>query len=90
VNALYALSLFALLAPLLLAQNDRFDPAALRAGSVEILRDGHLAGSGFFADTNGTVVTAAHVLGGPGHAFEIRTFGGKRVPAVPPRAEPPI
>lgn len=74
-----------LLPLLLLAQAEapratRFNPETLRTASVEILRDGHLAGTGFFVDTNGTVFTAAHVLDNPSFSFEIRTHGGLRLP----------
>ncbi|MCK5001341.1 MAG: serine protease [Anaerohalosphaera sp.] len=39
--------------------------------AVEILVDGHLAGSGWFVDSSGIVMTADHVVGSPGKEIEI-------------------
>jgi len=43
----------------------------LKAASVEVLVDGHLDGSGWFADPKGLLFTAGHVIGRPGRKIEI-------------------
>lgn len=43
----------------------------LRRASVEILVDGHMAGSGCFVDAEGLVLTAAHVVKGKADGIEI-------------------
>ncbi len=45
----------------------------LRAAFVEVLADGHLEGSGWIAEAEGVVVTAAHVVGAPGRRLELRS-----------------
>jgi serine protease Do len=61
------------------------DEAALyrkcEAACVEILVEGRHAGSGWFADTNGTVVTAGHVFERPDPPLELLCANGERVPA---------
>jgi len=42
-----------------------------KAASVEVLVDGHLAGSGWFADDKGLAITAAHVVERPGRRVEL-------------------
>ena len=42
-----------------------------RLASVEILRDGHLSGSGAFLAGDGLAITAAHVVGAPGGRIEL-------------------
>lgn len=74
-----------------------------RQASVEILVDGHLAGSGSFVGPQGLVLTAAHVLGQPGRSVEVLSPVASRLSAklvavdlghdvvllqVPPRDEP--
>ena len=43
----------------------------LRRASVEVLVDGHMAGSGCFVDAEGLVLTAAHVVKGKADGIEI-------------------
>ncbi len=43
----------------------------LARASVEILVDDHLSGSGALVDPDGWVITAEHVLGGPGRRVEV-------------------
>jgi len=60
-------------------------PETLRASCVEILVDGQLGGTGWFATTNGTVLTAAHMIGQKpktNRVFEIRQTDGSRHRAV--------
>jgi S1-C subfamily serine protease len=52
-----------------------------KAASVEVLIDGHLAGSGWFADAKGLAVTAAHVVGQPGRRVELVSPAAGRVEA---------
>lgn len=57
------------------------DMAGLRSSCVEILVGGQLGGTGWFADTNGTVITAAHTIGQKpqtNRVFEIRRTDGIR------------
>jgi len=56
-------------------------PKTLRASCVEILVNGQLGGTGWFATTNGTVLTAAHTIGkktDTNRVFEIRQTDGSR------------
>jgi len=61
------------------------DEAALyrrcEAACVEVLVEGRHAGSGWFADTNGTVVTAGHLFERPDLPLELLCANGERVPA---------
>src|SRR5258708_22290252 len=52
-----------------------------KAGSVELLVDGHLSGSGWFADKSGLVMTAAHVIEKPGRRLEVNSPSLNRLPA---------
>ncbi|MDD4870526.1 MAG: trypsin-like peptidase domain-containing protein [Kiritimatiellae bacterium] len=53
----------------------------IKAASVEVLVDGHLEGSGWFADPAGYVITAAHAVSRSNISIEI-VFGNKgRLPA---------
>lgn len=52
-----------------------------KLASVEVLVDDHLAGSGFFADKQGLVLTAAHVIGRPGRRLEILSPAAGRLEA---------
>ncbi|AMV71791.1 hypothetical protein JCM30471_01500 [Desulfuromonas carbonis] len=52
----------------------------LEAASLEILVDGHLAGSGWFVASQGLAITAAHVVRG-GRLIEVRSPGGGRLRA---------
>ena len=45
--------------------------AEAKQALVEILVDDHLDGSGWFADPNGLLLTASHVIGRPGRRIEI-------------------
>lgn len=42
-----------------------------KRASVEVLLEGHLAGSGFFVAPEGLLLTASHVIRRPGHTLEI-------------------
>ena len=42
-----------------------------KRASVEVLVDGHLAGTGWFADSQGLVLTAAHMIDRPGCNIEL-------------------
>ena len=52
-----------------------------RDSSVEILIDGYLAGSGWFVDSDGLIMTADHVIGSPGKTVEIVSHSAGRLPA---------
>jgi serine protease Do len=52
-----------------------------KRASVEILVDGHHAGSGCFVAEEGLVITAAHVIGRPGREVEVLTSDGSRLRA---------
>jgi serine protease Do len=54
---------------------------AARSASVEILVDGRLEGSGWFADPEGYVITAAHAVGGTNINIEISSDIFDRLPA---------
>jgi len=54
-----------------------------KAACVEILVDGRLSGSGWFATSDGYLFTAAHVVGLPGRRIEVLTqFGRHRAKVV--------
>jgi len=53
-----------------------------KGATVEVLVDGHLAGSGWFADAQGWVLTAAHMVPKPDARVELRWVAG-RVKAEP-------
>lgn len=46
--------------------------AQVKAATVEVLVNDRLSGTGWFATPDGTVMTAAHVIGAPGQRIEIR------------------
>ena len=52
-----------------------------KRASVEILVDGHHAGSGCFVAAEGLAITAAHVIGRPGRKVEVLTSGSSRLQA---------
>jgi S1-C subfamily serine protease len=52
------------------------------AAGVEVLIDGRHSGSGWFANTNGLVVTAAHLCRQPGKQVEIIPTAGGRLPVI--------
>ena len=52
-----------------------------RDGAVEVLVDGYLAGSGWFVDLSGLVMTADHVIGSPGKKIEVISHSVGRVEA---------
>ncbi len=52
-----------------------------KAASVEVLVNGHLNGSGWFADPRGFLFTAAHVIERPGQKVEVMSPGIGRVAA---------
>ncbi len=52
-----------------------------KAAGVEVLVEGHLSGSGWFADKSGLVMTAAHVIEKPGRRLEINSPSLNRLPA---------
>lgn len=63
-------------------QGRRQDPlVAAKAACVEILMDGHLEASGWFADAEGHVITAGHALRSAEATFEILWPGHGRFPA---------
>lgn len=45
----------------------------VRRASVEVLVDGRLEGSGWFADAQGWIITASHVVYGRGSTLEVRS-----------------
>ena len=45
--------------------------AETERASVEVLVDGHLAGSGCFVDTQGSIITAAHLIAKPHQQIEV-------------------
>lgn len=49
--------------------------------AVEILVDGYLAGSGWFVDADGHIMTADHVIGSPGKTIEIISHSAGRTNA---------
>ncbi len=51
------------------------------AAGVEVLVEGRHAGSGWFADAGGTVVTAGHLFERPDLPLELLCANGERVPA---------
>lgn len=63
----------------------RLDGAVLyervRGASVELLVDGRLSGSGWFADAEGLFITAAHAVVGQKGEFEVITGDGARLDA---------
>ena len=66
-------------------ETPELDPARLYAklkrASVEIIVDGHLAGSGWFADSSGLIVTAAHMMNGWGAKIEVVRQSSDPLPA---------
>ena len=54
-----------------------------KRASVEVLVDGHLSGSGWFADAEGLVMTASHVIRQPDARFEVLSPVAGRMPAKP-------
>jgi S1-C subfamily serine protease len=54
----------------------------VRQATVEVLVDGHLAGSGCFVEQDGLVLTAAHVLGQPGRGVEVLSTVAGRLRAT--------
>ena len=52
-----------------------------KAAAVEVLVNGHLSGSGWFADPKGFLLTAAHVIEGPGQKVEVNSPAIGRVAA---------
>jgi len=52
-----------------------------KRAAVEILVDGHHAGSGCFVAEEGLVITAAHVIGRPGRKVEVLTSDSGRLQA---------
>lgn len=52
------------------------------AASVEVLANGHLEASGWFADDEGYVVTVAHLLGNSDQVLEVRSKTLGRMPAA--------
>ena len=81
---LIALVLIVGAAPSLVAAQNRISGNELyqrvKAASVEILTEGRLNGSGWFADDKGTVVTAGHVIWLK-NDLQIQTADGTRYPA---------
>ena len=53
----------------------------VRRASVELLVDGRLSGSGWFADAEGLFITAAHAVVGQKGEFEVITGDGSRLDA---------
>ena len=55
----------------------------VKAAAFEVLVEGHLSGSGWFATEDGLAFTAAHVIGQPGRHVEIRSkSAGRRAAEV--------
>jgi len=52
-----------------------------KLASVEILVDDHMGGSGWFADEQGLLFTAAHVIGRPGRRIEVLSLAVGRLEA---------
>lgn len=78
--ALLALAcLFAGCAAAPAAEPDLYD--RVHAASIELLVDGRLSGSGWFADAEGLFITAAHAVVGKKAEFEVITGDGERLDA---------
>jgi serine protease Do len=83
---LLAVLLLAFSVPPLRAQGNRERASSpvyekAKAASVEVLVNGHLNGTGWFADPQGFVVTAAHVIERPGQKVEVMSPGVGRLAA---------
>ena len=55
--------------------------STLERASVEIIVDGHLAGSGWFADRSGLIMTAAHMMNGTGAEIKVVWQRSEPIPA---------